>query len=241
MRDSPGDGIVNGIEKGQDREILAIAIDVDGTITDSSSRLCIAAIEALREAEARGTPVMLATGNVLPITFGLARFLGVSGPVVAENGGLVYYDGEVHTLASPEGALKAYEHLKKNMDVKRLFTDQWRLTEVGLVEDRDVEEVKEMLNGWDIEVSRTGFAIHLHDLNVTKFTGVKKGAALLGIDTENVLAIGDSHNDLCVLEGCGTSATMANGDGIVKGIVDYIAEGAHGEGVAQILEHFGLR
>ena len=51
----------------------AIAVDIDGTITDYNKKLHLEAIESLRRLEEAGIPVILATGNVRAITYGNAR------------------------------------------------------------------------------------------------------------------------------------------------------------------------
>ena len=45
--------------------IEAIAVDIDGTITDDKRQICISAIEALRKAEKAGIPTIIVTGNVV--------------------------------------------------------------------------------------------------------------------------------------------------------------------------------
>jgi predicted mannosyl-3-phosphoglycerate phosphatase (HAD superfamily) len=57
-----------------------VAVDIDGTLTDGKKQLDTGAVEALRRLEAAGIPVVLATGNVRAITYGLWRFLNLSGP-----------------------------------------------------------------------------------------------------------------------------------------------------------------
>ena len=64
----------------------AIAVDIDGTITDYNKKLHLEAINALRRIEEAGIPIILATGNVRAITYGLSRFIGATGPMVCENG-----------------------------------------------------------------------------------------------------------------------------------------------------------
>ena len=61
-----------------------VAFDIDGTLTDENKRLNMHAVEALRRLEDAGIPVILATGNVRAITYGLWRFIGLSGPMRCE-------------------------------------------------------------------------------------------------------------------------------------------------------------
>ena len=58
-----------------------VVIDIDGTITDGKKHLSTEAVQAVRRLEDAGIPVVLATGNVRPVTYGLWRFLGLSAPM----------------------------------------------------------------------------------------------------------------------------------------------------------------
>lgn len=73
-------------------------LDVDGTVTDSRHRVTAAAHAAVRQVEAAGIRVLLATGrryrDVLPV----AAELGLDGPVVTASGGLVKQPSDHRTL-----------------------------------------------------------------------------------------------------------------------------------------------
>ena len=86
-------------KRWETKNIKALVTDIDGSLTDSKRRISTRAIEALRVLEDRGICVMLASGNVLPLAYGLSSFIGISGPVIAENGGVVFYNYEVKYLA----------------------------------------------------------------------------------------------------------------------------------------------
>ena len=64
--------------------IKAIAVDIDGTITDEKRQICISAIEALRKAEANGIPTIIVTGNVVNYAYATEVLIGCSGGLVAE-------------------------------------------------------------------------------------------------------------------------------------------------------------
>ncbi|MCE4629472.1 MAG: HAD hydrolase family protein [Desulfurococcales archaeon] len=65
--------------------IQMIATDVDGTLTIRRGELLLSleAVRAIRELEENGITVSLVSGNSLPITAGLARYIGAKGPVIA--------------------------------------------------------------------------------------------------------------------------------------------------------------
>lgn len=219
----------------------AVVCDVDGTITDSSKRIQCLGIEVLRRVQENGAVVMLASGNVLPIAYGLSTFIGLRGPVVAENGGIVSYQDRTYALFSNEVPLQAYEHLRTVMpEVRRLFTDQWRRTEVALVREVDLDGVREALRGWPIEVEATGFAIHLMQVGHSKMAGVRKACELLGMDASEVVAFGDADNDERMLRECGVGVAIGNASERAKRAADLVTKGAHAEGVLEGLTSLGI-
>ena len=143
--------------------IKAVVVDVDGTLTDMNKVMFTSGIEALRKVQTRGVPVSLASGNVLPVAYGLSTYMGLQGPIVAENGGVVSYREQIFQVS--EGVLpeKAYEYLRSRMPVERLFTDNWRRTEVALRRSADLDRVREELKDWNVTIEATGFAIHIMD------------------------------------------------------------------------------
>jgi hypothetical protein len=219
----------------------AMVCDVDGTITDSRKVIQTRGIEVLRQAQDKGLIVMLASGNVLPIAYGLSTFIGLKGPIVAENGGVVSYRDQVYRLFSNELPLRAYEHLRTRMpEVRRLYTDQWRETEVALARDVDLEKVREMLSEFPVMVEATGFAIHIMERGHSKMAGVSKACELLSIDPSEVVAFGDADNDERMLHECGYGVAVGNASEKAKQAADYVAFGHHAEGVREGLAKLGL-
>jgi hypothetical protein len=221
--------------------IKAVAFDVDGTLTDGRKWIQPQAIEALRKVQANGYHVMIASGNVLPVVFGLASFIGVKGPLIAENGGLVYYKEQVYRLQNITVPMQAWHYLKERMpEAERLFTDHWRETEVGLKRSCDLEKVKGILKDWPVEIEVTGFAIHIMEPGHSKLNGVRKGCELLGIDVEQVAAFGDSDNDARMLRGVGTGVAVANASLLAKQAASFVTEARHADGVIEGLIRLGI-
>ncbi len=232
------------MSRGQGRweggRVKSVVVDVDGTLADDSRRIGLDAVAALRKVDDSGVPVMLASGNVLPIAYALANYLGFSGPIIAENGGIVSHRQRVWTLGDPRKPKGAYEHLRTRMDVERLFTDRWRETEVGLRRDADLAEVREMLRDHDVDVQTTGWAIHIMERGMDKFRGVERACELLEISVEDVAAIGDSENDEMMLRECGVGIAVANASAEGKRAADHVTRASHGEGVIEALDWLGL-
>jgi len=220
--------------------IKAIVTDIDGTITDMRRRVQWEAIEALRSIQVKGICTMIASGNVLPVAFGLHTFIGMNGPIIAENGGIVAMGQEVHYVHSNGRAMEAFEYLRESMPVERLFTDKWRETQVALKLTVEPDDVREALKGWDIEIETTGFAIHLMEKGHSKMSGVRKACEILDIDVEEVAAFGDSDNDAKMLRGCGKGIAVANASPEAKEAADYVARAENGAGVVEGLKWLGI-
>jgi len=76
-------------------------------------------------------------------------------------------------------------------------------------------------------------------------TNVNKGNALkylaedvLGVKSEEIMAIGDNFNDYAMLEYVGTSVAMGDAPEEVKQIADWIAPNVENNGVAKAIAHF---
>lgn len=218
-----------------------LVCDVDGTITDKMKRIQALGIETLRKVQDNGYTVSLCSGNVLPVAFGLSTFIGLKGPVIAENGGLVSFREQIFQLHSDGNSVKAFAYLKTKMpEVDRLFTDNWRKTEVAVKRSFDLEAVKEVLKDWSVDIEATGFAIHIMEPGHSKMDGVRKACEILGIDISEVVAVGDSDNDVKMLSQCGYGIAVGNASGPAKEAADYVSHAPHSEGVAEGLAHLGM-
>ncbi|HXS15232.1 MAG TPA: HAD hydrolase family protein, partial [Candidatus Saccharimonadales bacterium] len=60
------------------------------------------------------------------------------------------------------------------------------------------------------------------------------------ISTEEIIGIGDGHNDFPLLMACGLKVAMGNAVDDLKAIADYIAPSVDEDGVADVIEKFIL-
>lgn len=224
-------------------DIKALAVDIDGTLTDHTRKLCINAIKAIRKAEAKGIPTILVTGNIVAYTRAISFSIGTSGGMVCENGGVIYSNYEVKVVADINKAQNAYAFLKNNPATKNIHKvpfAELRTSEVTLLRTDEAELIKESLKGHDIEIYDTKFALHLTDPTVNKGTSLKLVAEDLGINMSEILGIGDSENDLSFLKEVGFSVAVSNADKKLKDVVDYVTFKPYGDGVAEAITQFVL-
>lgn len=232
--------------------IEAIAVDIDGTLTDSTRKLCISAIEALRKAEEAGIPTIIVTGNVVNYAYAIEVSIGCSGGLVAENGGIVFKEGEnnnaVETMVERDFVTSAENHLKEKLGDKfnkhASHDNMYRLTETVFYKTIDKKELEDALADFEhldnLEIYDSGFALHITDKRVNKGTSLRYLCERNGINMENVMAIGDSENDEDFLKEVGYKIAVGNADDNLKKISTYTCEKFYGDGVAEAIEKFAL-
>lgn len=221
------------------RAYRVVVTDVDGTLTDASRRLDPGAVAAIRSLEDRGIPVVLATGNVLPIALALHRSLGLSGPIVAENGGLVWTSGpngenRIERLANPALARSAFRILvRAGLPVRRLFTDRWRESEVALEANVSVARIRRALAGRPVHVEATGYAIHLMESGAGKRPALDRVFAGLGIGWSEAIVLGDGDNDVEMLRAAGFGVSFPSASPRARAAARYVTRRAVRGGICR--------
>lgn len=74
----------------------------------------------------------------------------------------------------------------------------------------------------------------------SKIKGIARVGEVFGFKLSEVMAFGDSENDMEMLGGVGVSVAMGNAKKELKAIAHYITETNNKDGIAQALAHFGL-
>jgi phosphoglycolate phosphatase (TIGR01487 family) len=223
-----------------------VVTDVDGTLTDASRRLDPDAVRAVREVEDRGIPVVLATGNVLPIALALHRSLALTGPIVAENGGIVWWKAEdgkdrVQPLADRSVALDAYRALvRARLPVRRLFTDRWRETEVALEPTVPLAALRRALGRRAVTVESTGFAVHLIERGAGKAAAVGRVVRPLGLTLADAVVLGDGDNDVRMLRAAGFGVSFPSASPRARAAADYVTRRSYARGFVEGLKASGV-
>jgi len=78
-------------------------------------------------------------------------------------------------------------------------------------------------------------------LNVSKGEAIKELCNRLNIDKSQVIAIGDSENDLSMINFAGLGVAMGNGNELIKEQSGYITSSNDEDGVAKVIEKFILK
>ncbi|MGC2290197.1 MAG: phosphoglycolate phosphatase [Thermoplasmata archaeon] len=227
------------------RPIRALVTDVDGTLTDRDRRLNPEAMQVVQRMTEAGIPVVLATGNVLPLALALHRFLGLSSPIIAENGGVLYHrEGRreiVERLADRRVAQAAYRHLvKAGLPVHRLFTDRWRESEVAMEEGIPERTVRAALRGQPVTVEDTGYAMHIIQRGAGKLPALRRALLPMGLTPADCMAVGDGDNDVGMLRASAWAASFPSGSARARRAADYVTRTEYARGFVEAVIHAGV-
>jgi Cof subfamily protein (haloacid dehalogenase superfamily) len=254
--------------------IRLVALDIDGTLlTPGVDAKALPdgpmtqAVQALHDA---GVVVVLATGRMFPGTAHVARHLGITEPLICQQGASVHeFDGTLrHAYAVEEEiALQLVDFAKSHGWSLAWFSPDRYLVTAHSPEAQffaDVSQIEMEIHpaphrsgvratGIDI-ISTREHAGDVHVLMEARYAGrialldfpsvttvhapeASKGNALrnlaeeLGIGQDEVLAIGDSVNDVSMLSWAGHSAAPAHCDRYARESAGEILQGAGVEGV----------
>jgi phosphoglycolate phosphatase (TIGR01487 family) len=216
-----------------------LALDIDGTLTraDGQPGIDPRVFEPIREWP---EPVVLATGKAFPFPVALCQFLGIPERVVAENGGIVYADGELSVVgerAAVEAAVAALR--ERGYDLgwgEPDLVNRWRETEIAANLDVPEAPLREAATDHGLEVVDTGYAYHLKAPDVAKGDGLRAVADLLGYEPSAFVAVGDSENDVSTFGVAGESYAVANADAAARAAADAVTEGVHADGTLEVID-----
>jgi len=217
--------------------IRALAVDIDGTLTDQNRVLCPAALQALRGLK---VPVVLSTGNSHCFTRAVCVLLGTPHIFIAENGGVLSYsEDEMQILADLKVCEDAFQKLSAEFPLQRYSSSRYRFTDIALKRNFDVlaadRRAQEL--GLPVHIIDTTFAVHIKDRRVNKGTGLTRIAQHFNLDPLEFAAIGDSMSDRPMFEVAGFRASVGNGSPGLKEISDYVAKKDFGRGFAEIVDY----
>jgi phosphoglycolate phosphatase (TIGR01487 family) len=222
----------------------AVACDVDGTITDRQRRISLPAIACMRDLVEKGVEVVLASGNTACFMDALARMIGTSGTVIAENGGVfrIGFAGALQVEGDRSEAVSAFrvleEYYRRKGVALELYGERYRFSDVAIARTVPVGEVREVVRDLGLKVLDTGFAIHLQAKGISKGLALQKLALGMRIPAEEFLAVGDSENDLEMIEAAGIGVAVANAGDAVKAASDYITEKGDGDGFVEAVTRY---
>ncbi len=272
-----------------------IAVDIDGTMLDSSGQLPSGNVAAIRQALDRGVEVLLVTGRRFGAAVWVAEALELSSPLIVNNGAMIKCPIQSHRLArwflAPEVARAILSATASFVDCTVLHKDrpatgqlvvcarprtngqlqhylnkapQATVQVQSLQSEIDSDLIEIMFSGpldlmeavegclkesglqEHVRIAKTYYweknlgIIDVLNKDCSKRSALDFWARSHSIQATEILAIGDNHSDLEMLDYAGVSVVMANGVEALKGRGFYETASNDDLGVARALHRFIL-
>lgn len=229
--------------------IKLVMTDVDGTLTPGEGLSPGVSLAAYRLEEA-GIMVGLVSGRTIAGLESLASELGISGPIIAENGGVAKLKAGDRSMELGYSRLPAIEALER---LKRLFPGS--IVEREDNKDRYVDIVFRSLgistaeldsHLEDVELLDSGYILHLMQRGISKGRTLMKLLPGIGdgtLSSQEVMVFGDSPTDLPLFEIFPNSVLVVNPRlssehrEMLRNTARYTSELPFGEGFTEVAFH----
>lgn len=243
-------------------------LDLDGTtIPGKTKAMPSARVKDAIEKASKKLHVGVVTGRPLFITKHLLSHLAITAPSIV-NGGAQIIDPKTNDIiwkklipsSEVRGILSVLEKYNKEIlvqstdvpdddvfykpsqEVSNVLTIQ--LVDIPLEQgDEIIEQLKQFKDvaihrmfGWEKGTEW----LQICHAEATKQHGIWEVAKLLGIETHEIIGVGDGYNDFPLLMACGLKVAMGNAVPELKAIADYIAPTVDDDGVADVIEKYIL-
>lgn len=278
------------------KDIKLVALDLDGTLFDNSSRISKRNLTAIRSITDKGIHVVISTGRPFEgIPFDQIKGTGINYAITANGSGIyeistgkcLYENAmdeelvtpilnflltrDIHMDAfiggkgyTPVQCVETAQKLTVPSSIKNyIITTRTRLDNIlQFIHENQLKVQKMTLNFYpaadgtliDRETVRKFFVsnpsittvcggynnLEFTRADANKGVGLRKLAEILGVNPDATMAIGDTENDLAIIEAAGIGVAMGNATDAVKARADYVTTTNTKDGVAAAIEHFIL-
>lgn len=148
----------------------------------------------------------------------------------------VYMAHEANLVNMPIYVRTIEELRQLNINIQKMM-----ITDYSAVLDGIIEQVPQSLKERFLLVKSAPYYLEVLNPKANKGDAVMALAAHLGIDIEDVMAIGDNYNDMDMIKIAGYSVAMGNAVQAIKDAAKYHTGTNDEDGVAQIVEKLVLQ
>ncbi|WP_042165443.1 Cof-type HAD-IIB family hydrolase [Paenibacillus gorillae] len=242
-----------------------VALDMDGTLLNEQSEISKENAEWIQRALDAGITVSFSTGRGFRSALPFAEQLKLETPMITVNGSEVWSRPHVlhkRTLLGPGYVRRLHElamkhtgtwfwayttdevyNLEKWIEAGTEIEDYHWLkfgyyTEDAPVRQRIYDEVAE----WGaLEITNSSPCNwEMNAQGITKASAIRELCKVMGIDMSQVVAVGDSLNDIAAIREAGLGVAMGNAQDAVKEAADAVTLSNNEHGIAEVLKRYVL-
>lgn len=249
------------LQSNKTPEIKLIALDMDGTLLNSNGEVSAENRAAIKEAKEKGIQIILSTGrsrlscneyakslqlNSYLVTVNGSEIWGPTGELVQRNkvdAELIQWMWELSKTHSAKFWAIGCEGVWHNEMPDNLLDINWLKFGFEIDDDEIRESIKnELSKKGTFEVTNSSLTnLEVNALGINKALGIKAVCDILGISMENVMACGDSLNDIAMIKECGWGVAMGNAQEIIKQTANAVTDDHNEDGVAKAIRTWALR
>ncbi|GKU80740.1 HAD family hydrolase [Niallia sp. NCCP-28] len=241
--------------------IKLIALDMDGTLLNQKGEIPEENRKAIKEAQDQGIHVVLSTGRSIATCREHAESLLLKTFLVTVNGSEIWdYQGNLieRNLVEAESIKWMWELSQKHkarvwaISCGKTWNDQmpediasleWLKFGFDIEDDKIRASVlKELQDKGVFELSNSSLSnIEVNAIGINKAKGLKTVCEKLHITMDDVMAVGDSLNDISMIKEAGFGVAMGNAQETVKKAADAVTETNEANGVANAIRKYALK
>ena len=237
-----------------------IALDIDGTLTNSRKEITPRTRYALLEAQAQGKKLIIASGRHPLGVYPIAQDLQLDrygGYIMSFNGGKIIEcatDRTIVTKLFPREYLPDIMSVLKDSNITVITWDDKRIYANSKVNDYTyVEEevlkiemvvVEDFLSSIKFDINKILLAGEPDELDEYQKLLEKRYDGLLeklGVTRDELIAFGDNYNDMTMIGYAGMGVAMGNGEAEIKKIANYVCPSNDEDGIAETLQKYVLK
>ncbi|MNZ68111.1 putative phosphatase YwpJ [compost metagenome] len=243
-----------------------LALDMDGTLLNEQVEISAENAEWIQKARDAGVTVSFSTGRGFQSALPYAEQLKLDTPMITVNGSEIWHRPHVlhkRTLLSPSYVKQLHELALVHSEAwfwaytaDQIFNKEkwiepaddyeahhWLKFGFYTEDDHIRERLLAEVQSWGaLEITNSSpWNLELNPLGVSKATAIAELCGLLDIDMSQVIAVGDSLNDIAAIREAGLGVAMGNAQEAVKEAADFITLTNDEHGVAEVIKRFILR
>ncbi|MCM3151700.1 Cof-type HAD-IIB family hydrolase [Priestia sp. YIM B13446] len=249
------------MQTNEKKEFKLIALDMDGTLLNNQQEISTENRQAIAKAQEQGVHVVLSTGRSLLTCREYAQSLQLSSYLITVNGSEIWDESgelverKLIDASSIEKMWNLTQEHKLNfwaVTTDKVWRDEfpediasqeWLKFGYDIPDDALREEVLKQIAGIsDFEISNSSLTnLEINALGINKAKGIMTVCERLGISMDEVIAMGDSLNDMAMIEAAGCGIAMGNAQEAVKEAADWVTDTNVNNGVAKAISHWVLK
>ncbi|AIQ49199.1 hypothetical protein R70723_27310 [Paenibacillus sp. FSL R7-0273] len=238
-----------------------LALDMDGTLLNDEQLITPKTVEWIQKAVDAGVHVCLSTGRAFRSAMPYAEQLGLKTPMITVNGSEIWREPhelyrrslmdpalirQLYDIAGQHGiwywAYSTEQVYNRNNWDGDIMGREW--LKFGYSTEDDEIRHKLLMQLQDLgglEITNSSPTnLEINPLGVNKAYGIGEVCKLLGIDMSEVVAVGDSLNDLAAIQAAGLGVAMGNAQETVQQEADAVVASNNEDGIAEVIEKYIL-